>query len=109
MAVLELKPHRLSYLVTSPGYEDDNGDYHEGTSRWEGDIECDAVPASGSANEITFDDGTAHKYSYTVYLPVSCKDFSVGERVRIRHLGNVEREYSVKGFQRWQLQCKLWV
>lgn len=109
MAVLSLKPHRLSYLVAEPGYEDDNGDYHEGESRWEGSIECDAVPASGKANEVTFDDGTVHKYSYTVYLPSDCREFSIGDRVRIRLLGGVEREYEVKGFQRWQLQCKMWV
>lgn len=109
MSVLKLKPHRLSYKVSEGGYEDGQGDYHEGESSWVGCIECDAVPASGSANEIKFDDGSVHKYSHVVYLPSNVKDFFIGEKVRIVMLGGIVRYFSVKGFQRYQLQCKLWV
>lgn len=35
MAVLKLKPHVLEYKITSKGYEDSNGDFHEGASTWE--------------------------------------------------------------------------
>lgn len=108
MSVLEFKPHRLEYLVTSPGYEDEEGNYHPGESTWEGDIECDAVP-SGKSEEMTFEDGIVRKYSYTVYLPNNCKDFAIGDRVRISLLGEVKREFEVKGFHRWQHQCKIWV
>ena len=45
MAVLNRKPHRLSYLVSGSGYDDENGDYHPGSSEWKGAIPCDAVPA----------------------------------------------------------------
>lgn len=109
MAVLKLKPHRLSYKVSQGGYEDGLGDFHEGESSWEGCIECDAVPVSGKANEIKFDDGTVYRYSYTVYLPSGVKDFSIGEKVRIKLLEEGVRYFTVKGFQRYQLQCKLWV
>lgn len=110
MAVLKIKPHRLSYLVTSPGYEDENGDYHEGESHWsEESIRCDAVPATGEAAEREFEDGVVRKYSYTAYLPADCPDFEIGDRVKLHLLGGVERVFEVKGFQRWQLQCKMWV
>ena len=108
MAVLQTKPHRLSYLVQGSWYIDSNGDYHNGKETWEGNIRCDAVPA-GASNEMQFDDGVTRKYSYTVYLPKNCKDFVVGERVRILLYGSTEREFDVKGFHRYQMQCKLWV
>jgi len=108
MAVLIFKPCCLSYLVTSPGHEDDNGDYHPGEESWEGDIECGMVPA-GKANEIKFEDGSVKVYSYTVTLPTKCHDFSVGDRVRILMLDGKSRDFEVKGFHRYQLQCKIWV
>lgn len=109
MAVLTLKPHKLQYLVIENGYEDANGDYHQGDSHWEGSIPCDAVPAGGKSNEIQFEDGTFHRYSYTVYMPNNVRHFKIGDRVKITFLEGVVREYDVKGFQRYQLQSKLWV
>lgn len=108
MSVLTFKPHRLSYLVTEIGYEDANGDFHEGKSYWDGNIPCDAV-ISGSANEIRFEDGSTHRYSYTIYLPKDCREFFIGDKVRVTLLGARVREFSVLGFARYQHQCKLWV
>ncbi len=108
MAVLSLKPCRLSYLVATPGYEDGNGDYHPGEETWKGDVECDMVPA-GKANEIKYDDGSVRVYSYTVTLPTGCRDFEVGDRVRMRLLNGEIRYFEVKGFHRYQLQCKMWI
>lgn len=108
MAVLKIKPDRLSYLICNKGYEDDNGDYHPGEAHWEGDIHCDAV-TSGKAAERTFEDGVIRAYSYEVTLPECSKDFAIGDRVKILFYGGVEREYEVKGFDRKQHQCKLWV
>lgn len=107
MAVLVMKKHRLSYLVRGDGYEDENGDYHEGTSEWRGYIPCNAVPA-GKAAERTFEDGKVRAYSYTVNFD-SEVDFAIGDRVRIELLNGVVREFGVKGFHRYQLQCKIWV
>lgn len=108
MSVIRLYPHRLQYLVSKDGYEDSNGDYHEGETNWEGCIECDAVPA-GKASEKEFDDGIVRSYSYTVYLRANCRTFMIGDRIKIHLLEGVEREFSVKGFHRYQKQCKLWV
>lgn len=108
MSVIELKPHLLSYRVISEGYEDDNGDWHEGSSKWSDPVECHAVPA-GSANEMTFADGTTARYSYVVgRLAHDCREFKIGEDVRIT-VGGIVREFQVKGFHRYQLQSKLWL
>ena len=108
MAVLDLKPHLLSYFVTEPGYEDDNGDYHEYKSGWSEPLECHAVPA-GRANEITFADGQTATYTYTVgRLSPDCREFKIGEDVRL-DVNGIVREFQVKGFHRYQLQSKLWV
>lgn len=109
MSVLRLKPHILQYKVITEGYEDENGDYHEGREYWEGNIRCDAVPVSGKSNDIRFEDGTARKYTHEVVLDANVRDFRLGETVRIHMLGGICREFDVKGFQRWQLQCKIWV
>lgn len=108
MSVIDFIPHHLSYLISEPGYEDDNGDWHEGKEEWSEQIKCHAT-AAGSANQITYEDGTAANYSYTVgRLPKDIREFKIGERVRLNVLGE-EREYTVKGFQRYQLQSKIWV
>lgn len=107
MAVLEMKKHRLSYLVVGEGYEDENGDYHEGSSEWRGYIPCNAVPA-GRAAERTFEDGKVRAYSFTVYLDTKI-DFQIGDRVKIEFEEGKIREFGVKGFHRYQLQCKMWV
>ena len=108
MAVLKVKPDRLCYLVPGNGYEDENGDYHPGEPCWEGDIPCDTV-TSGKATERTFEDGVIRAYSYEVKLPDNVKDFAIGDRVNIMFYGGIEREFEVKGFDRKQHQCKLWV
>nr|DAK96502.1 MAG TPA: hypothetical protein [Caudoviricetes sp.] len=108
MAVANRNPHRLQYLVAVPGYEDENGNYHAGSSEWKGSIPCDAVP-SGKAEERKFEDGVVRSYSYTVCLPSNCHTFTIGDRVKIMLLGGIEREFEVKGFHRYQLQCKIWV
>lgn len=108
MSVIDLIPHTLSYLHVSAGYEDENGDWHDGSEEWSEPIKCHAVPA-GAANEITFADGTTARYSYTVgRLEPDCREFAIGEKVRLDVCGLV-REFQVKGFHRYQLQSKLWV
>lgn len=108
MSIIDLIPHKLSYLKVSDSYKDENGDWHEGTKEWSEPIKCHAVP-SGAANEIAFPDGTVSTYSYTVgRLDPDCREFSIGEKVRLSVCG-VEREFQVKGFHRYQLQSKLWL
>lgn len=110
MAVINTKPHILEYEIkTKEGFEDSIGDFHEGRAEWTGKIECDAVPSSGRANEIKFEDGSVKNYSYTVYMNSNVREFSLGERVRITLHGGIQKVFSVKGFHRYQIQAKLWV
>lgn len=106
--ILDDRPHRLQYLITTPGYEDDNGDYHEGESHYEGDIPCRLVP-NGKAEEREFEDGVVRTYSAIVRLDADCIEFAIDDKVKLFLLGGIEREYKVKGFHRYQMYAKLWV
>lgn len=106
--ILDDRPHKLKYLVTTLGYEDDNGDYHEGESHYEGDIPCRHV-SSGKAEEKEFEDGVVRKYSAIIRLDADCRGFAIDDKVKLFLLGGIEREYKVKGFHRYQTHCKLWV
>lgn len=109
MAVLNLKPHTLSYQKVQPGYELENGDFVEGSKSWAESIPCDAVPLNGKATEVKFEDGTTKICSYVVYLDKNVRDFTLGELVKINLLGSAVKVGKVKGFVRYQMQCKLWV
>lgn len=108
MPVIDPKPHYLSFLMITPGYEDKNGDWHEGKEEWSEPVRCHAV-ASGSAGVSAYEDGRIHSYTYTVgRLPADCREFEIGDRVRLTAFGRVH-ELTVKGFHRYQLQSKLWL
>lgn len=106
--ILDDRPHRLQYQVSTGGYEDANGDYHPGTSEFVGDIPCRNVP-SGKSEEREFEDGVVRTYSSVVRLDADCREFSIGDRVKLLLHGEVTREYEVKGFHRYQMCAKLWV
>ena len=51
MAVLDFAAHTLDYLHVTDGYEDDNGDYVQGSEEWvENYCKCDIVPEIGRAH-----------------------------------------------------------
>ena len=112
MPILKIKPHFLEVLSKSEEYEDENGDFHAGHEEWVNVCKCDVVPAA-KANVITTPDGMELTYSYTIYLPISTREFHTGEKVRISFFGNgtlqEKKEFSVKGFHAYQHQCKMWV
>ena len=108
MAVIKRNSYRLQSLVAVPGYKDENGNEHAGSAEWKGSMPCDDVPR-GKEEEREFEDGVVRSYSYTVCLPSNCQTFAIGDRVKISLLGGIEREFEVKGYHRYQLQCKIWV
>lgn len=108
MAVLKLSSHTLYVSINSNGYEDENGDWHEGKSVSTELCKCDVVPA-GKANERVFEDGVKDTYSYIIYLPKDCQRIEKGAKVSVKFADGVVREFLVKGFHRYQLQCKMWV
>ena len=104
----QFRPHRLQYQVSSGGYEDENGDYHPGESRFEGDIPCRYEP-NGKANTIAFEDGKIYVYQYVVYLDQNCREFKYGDIIRLLMDCVVIAEKQVQGFHRGQLNSRLWV
>lgn len=112
MSILKMKPHMLEVLILTEEYEDENGDFHKGHEEWFGLCKCDVVPA-GQANRLTTPDGVELQYSYTIYLPKKTREFRTGEKVRVIFFceGTLQekKEFTVKGFHRYQHQCKMWV
>lgn len=113
MAILDFAAHTLDYLSVNEGHHDEEtGDFIKGSEEWtEGYCKCDIVPA-GKANQIQIPDGSLQTYSYTIYnLPRDCRRFEFGDRIRIHFFGKDDdvKEFTVLGFHRYQLQCKLWV
>lgn len=108
MAILKRKAYRLEYLSEGTGDYDENGDYQPGKSEWIDCGRCDAVPA-GKDNTIQLPDGMLDTYSYTVRdLPKDCREFHDGEKIRLSGLGMEPKIMVVKGFARYQHQCKIW-
>ena len=91
MAILSFRKDSISRLIESEGYEDENGDWHEGECRWDDELPCDAEP-SGEAATRTFDDGVTKAYSYTVHLNPDCGEYSIGDRVLLRLKCGIIRE-----------------
>ena len=110
MSVLSFKPHHLWTCVTTPKWVDDDGNVHPGSKQWSRYCKCDIVPA-GQANTKDFGDGVVQTYAYTIYLPTSCRDFELGEQIRLEKFGKYDESntYVVKGFHRYQHQCKIWI
>lgn len=104
----DLRPHRIALLTQTEGYEDSNGDWHEGKTLQGEWMACHAVPG-GPASCATFPDGTIFSYSYAISgLAPDCPEFGIGQKIRL-DLHGTERDYEVKGFFRYMLQGKLWV
>lgn len=109
MATISLKPHAIQYQIGGDGYEDEFGNYHDEKSEWVTINDCDIVP-NGEAKTIALQDGTQKEYSYTIYLPNNCREFELGEKVRLIIFGKQStKEFEVLGFHRYQLQSKMWV
>lgn len=109
MSLLNFHTSKLYRQIRKESYTDEDGNYHHGVTQWKYCCDCDAVPA-GEANKIAIPDGSVDYYSYIVYnIPVGVKKFEYGDFIKLITLGNEEVILKVKGFHRYQLQCKLWV
>ena len=109
MAVLDVSPSFLFTSHTTPSYVDENGNRHAGSTTYKCYVECDIVPA-GQANQRDFGDGILQTYAYTIYIyDQCCRDFELGEKIKFKKDGNLSGEFLVKGFHRYQHQCKIWI
>jgi hypothetical protein len=110
MAVLRFKTEFIEKADVPQGTIETNGDYTPGESpTWSEKEKCDAVLNNGPSEQIRIDDGTAIYFSYTIYLSPKCQSYAIGDKVRITFRDASTKEYIVKGVERRQLQCKLYV
>ncbi len=108
--MLSFRPHTLRVVTHTGGGYDEMGQPIADNESVE-EVPCRIEP-NGSAQEVYFDDGVARNYSFTVYLDQDCREFHVGEKVRLVGLDGLvenDRQFEVKGFFRNQLNARLWV
>lgn len=83
MSILELRRHKLYIERQADGYTDDNGDYHKGTTFWEGPYDCDAVPTTKST-DVIYEDGETHHYTFICYMDAELAEtITKGMKVRL--------------------------
>ena len=108
--MINFRPHKIQVVTSTNGGFDEFGIPLPDTEQTE-EMPCRIVP-NGSAQQIRFDDGTAHIYSYSVYLDQDCRQFTIGEKVRLIGLDGLQdndMEFKVLGFFRNQLNARLWL
>lgn len=108
--MLNLRPHILKAVTFVSGGKDSFGRPLPDTETVT-EIPC-RIESNGSASQVHYEDGVAHNYSFMVYLNNDCREFHVGDKVRLSGLdGNIDsdKEYEVLGFFRNQLNARLWV
>ena len=108
--MLDFRPHKLIVKTFTGGGLDENGVPQPDREVTE-ELPCRIVP-NGSSQQVRFDDGVAHNYSFSIYLNQDCRTFKVGEKVKLIGLDGVvenDKEFEVIGFFRNQLNARLCV
>lgn len=103
--------HTLTYkIVTSTdAHEDENGDWHPGTSTETiVELECRSEP-NGTSETIISEDGQKIVFSRVAYLNLEIDDIPFGKEVSIFKNGKLLTKDTVKLFERDQKKCRLWV
>ncbi len=108
MAIFGFRDDKIELFIDGQSSIDEDGNLVTAYGCWSESEECHAQPA-GAGVERKFPDGKVSSYSYTVHLNNDCKEYQIGDRVRIVfHDGN-EGEFNVLGFHRCYLKSLLWV
>lgn len=103
----------MQYAAITEGHEDPlTGDLIPGVTTWGEHIKC-RYESNGKAMEMEMPngDGTVRKYAYVVYLNLdNTKDYLLGEYIRLfDQRGVMVAQKQVLGFERGQLNARLWV
>ena len=111
MAILEFRKNEVFFEQVSEGYYDKRGNWHEGSREWVFVCKCGSQPANSVNPTIPLPNGNGEVtvYSQILHLPANCREFLYGERVKVGINGDTEKIYEVVGFQRGQLQSKLYI
>lgn len=108
--MFSFRPHILKAVTYVSGGKDSKGRPLPDTESVV-EIPC-RIESNGSAAQVHYKDGVAHNYSFMVYLNSDCREFHIGDKVRLCGLdGQIEndKEFEVLGFFRNQLNARLWV
>lgn len=111
MAVLNLRSYKIQKAVEeSASYVDEEtGDIIACTEKvWSEGYDCDIVQSEGNATITNYIDGSQSSYSFVIYMDKKAPDFELGDFIRVVKDGMIIIQTDVKGFRRYQLQCKLW-
>lgn len=109
--MVQFRPHKLRIVTNGAGEYDKNRDWVEGKTTYSDYIPCRYEP-NGAAQTITLPDGTAYRYSYTIYLSVNpTLSIKYGDHVELTSQDGIVigSDFEVKGFHRGQLDMKVWV
>lgn len=108
MAILDFEAYKLEYLQEGRGSYDENGDFSHTPDVWVCVGRVNAVPA-GRNNVIQLPDGSMETFSFTIIIHnPRCREYHYGERLLLKTVfGKEVRELTVKGFSRYQHQCKI--
>ena len=109
MGVLDFEAYELEYLSQNGGRYNASGDYVKGSDEWVNVGRCNAVPA-GRNNVIGIPDGQTTTFSFTIILhDPNSREYKYGERLRLKTINGSETiDLTVKGFARYQYQCKIY-
>lgn len=109
MGIVSFEVYKIEYFQEGEGYYDNNGDYHTCEGTWMSLGRCNAVP-SGRYNIISLPDGSKETFSFTIIIhDPRCREFHYGERLRLTTIFEKEQiNLIVKGFARFQHQCKIY-
>lgn len=108
--MLDFRPHKIQSITFISGGTDEYGMPIADQETTE-DIEC-LIVSDSQAESQRFLDGISFNYNYLIYLNQDCRQFEIGERVKLFGLdGEIEhdKEFKVKGFFRHQMNAHLWV
>lgn len=108
--MVSFRPHTLRIVTRGEGGYGPNGDWIESVEAVSRPVICRYEP-NGRANTVTLPDGSAYRYSYTVYLNVDpAFRIKYGDIIELTSQdGIMIGRFEVKGFHRGQLDMKIWV
>lgn len=96
--MINFRPHTLRYATSA--------------TTWSEPVPCRYETNSKAVEmELPNGDGTVRKYAYVVYLDLdNSKDYLLGEHIRLfDQRGEMVAEKQVQGFERGQLNMRIWV
>lgn len=103
--------HTLKYknVVTTGSYQDENGDWHPGTTTETViELECRSEP-NGEGKIITSQNGQNTVFNRVVFLDKVIEDIPFGKEVEIFNGNHLLMKGNVLLFEPYTKFCKLWV